>query len=265
MRGQDSHITNDVYIGTILLESSRWARPRTPTYRVSEWLARFEEAGFDGMELWEYHATLAGADELAAMETSPVPVAVYSTYCDFDDASEADRLGAAQTARRLAAGGVKFNVGRDPALRDHYVRNLRRWADLFDDDVRLLCECHGGTIVENSDEAARLFDEVGRGRFEMIVHCFGRDVELLRAWFGHFGEAVTHSHVALRDEQGSARLRSDPAHVREVLAVMRGEGYAGSFTLEFTEGTSAPDENIDALWRAALDDLRFLRECLASA
>ena len=84
-------------------------------------------------------------------------------------------------------------------------------------------------------------------------------------WFRHFGAAVTHSHVALRDEQRSVRLRSDPAHVREVLAVMRGEGYAGSFTLEFTEGTGSPDESIDGLWQAALDDLSFLRECVESA
>ena len=66
-------IDGNIYIGTILLELNRWGSPKTPTYRVSEWLDRFQEAGFDGMELWEYHATLCPSEELAALEASTFP------------------------------------------------------------------------------------------------------------------------------------------------------------------------------------------------
>jgi hypothetical protein len=44
---------------------------------------------------------------------------------------------------------------------------------------------------------------------------------------------------------------------------MRRNGFAGSYTLEFTEGTGASDESIDGLFGSALSDLRFLKELLA--
>ena len=59
------------------------------------------------------------------------------------------------------------------------------------------------------------------------------------------------------------RLERQPEVVNERLRVMREAGFAGSFTLEFTEGTSSPDESMEALFDAALADLCYLRECLA--
>jgi sugar phosphate isomerase/epimerase len=256
--------TNAIYIGTILLERNRWARPKTPTYRVSEWLDRFREAGFDGMELWAYHATGAPAEELAALEAGALPVAVLSSYCGFEDEAEADRRHIAELAARLNARGVKFNVGSDPLRRREYVRNLRAWADRLPEGCRPLCECHGGTIVEKPADAAIFFDEAGRERFGVIVHCFADDLAALREWFRHFGPAVAHAHAALRGAEGRpTRLDRRPRHVGEALQVLREEGYAGSFTLEFTEGTRAPDEHIEGLWEAAQADLAFLRERLS--
>ncbi len=36
---------------------------------------------------------------------------------------------AGELAGRLKAEGLKFNLGHDPARRDRYVENARRWAD----------------------------------------------------------------------------------------------------------------------------------------
>lgn len=256
-------VKDKIFIGTILLEPNRWGDPKTPTYRVSEWIPRFREAGFDGMELWEYHATRCAAGELAALEASTFPVAVYNTYCGFGDASESDRGLATGMVERLGASGVKFNLGRDPAQRDAYMRNLRTWIESLPDDCRLLCECHGGTIVEESAKAARFFAELGGDRCQIIVHALMADPDLLEEWFRLCGPSITHVHIQLRDEGGTyMRLDRSPARVREALHIMDEEGFQGSFTLEFTEGTRAPNENMENLWHAALSDLHFLRENL---
>lgn len=42
---------HSIFQGTVLLEANRWAKDRTPTYRVSEWLGRLAAAGVDGIEL----------------------------------------------------------------------------------------------------------------------------------------------------------------------------------------------------------------------
>ena len=261
MSTDDAGIDGKIYIGTILLELNRWGSPKTPTYKVSEWLYRFQEAGFDGMELWEYHATLAPPEELSLLEASKFPVSVFNTYCDFDDASEAHRRQAAEMIKRFEAGSVKFNVGKDPALRDEYIKNLRSWSTSLPENCRLLCECHGGTIIQEPSDAAKFFNELDSERCQIIVHCLMQDLVLLKKWFSTFGTSITHAHIQMMDENNKrAGLSSNPAHVKEVLHIMREEGYRGSFTLEFTEGTGAPDENIEGLWRAALSDLHFLRE-----
>jgi len=260
MATDNDGIGGKIYIGTILLELSRWASPKTATYRVSEWLDRFQEAGFDGMELWEYHATLAPPEELGLLEASKFPVSVYNTYCSFDDASESDRRQAAEMIERFGAGGVKYNVGRESARRDEYIRNVRKWDASLPENCRLLCECHGGTIVQEPSDAAKFFDDLGLDS-QIIVHCFMQDLGRLKEWFSALGASVAHAHVQMQGENGrNARLSKNPAHVKEALHIMREEGYRGSFTLEFTEGTRAPDENMEDLWQAALSDLHFLRE-----
>jgi len=261
MSPKNDGIGDEIYIGTILLELNRWGSPKTPTYKVSEWLNRFREAGFDGMELWEYHATLAPREELALLEAVEFPVSVFNTYCDFDDASESDRKQAAEMIKRLEAGGAKFNVGKDPALRDEYIKNLRTWSASLPEDCRLLCECHGGTIIQEPSNAAKFFEELDSERYQIIVHCLMQDLEILKEWFRAFGTSVTHAHIQMTDGNNKrAGLSNNPAHVKEALHIMREEGYRGSFTLEFTAGTQSPDENIGDLWQAALSDLHFLRE-----
>ena len=252
-----------IFIGTILLDVNRWGNPKTPTYRVSEWIDRFQAAGFDGMELWEYHAMLCSQAELAALTASSFPVSVYNTYCDFDDASQPDRDLAAERVRRFGAKGVKYNLGKDPALRSDYLKNLRAWKAALPEDCALLCECHGGTIVEEISEARRFFEDFGLNDSEIIVHCFMSDLDRLRAWFEAFGPRIALAHVQIGNARGGRDLLADNAgHVREVLRVMEGEGFTGAFTLEFARGTREPDENMAGLWKAALADLDFLRENL---
>ena len=80
-----SNRNNQILIGSILLDLNRWGDPKTPTYEVSDWTDRFREAGFDGMELWEYHATLCSDAEREKLLSSNFPATIYNTYCDFDD------------------------------------------------------------------------------------------------------------------------------------------------------------------------------------
>jgi len=250
-----------IYLGSVLLEPNRHKPGRRPTVRVSEWAARFAADGFDGIELWENHAALCPSEELERLGSLPLPVAVFNSYCGFEDAGEADRRRAAELTKRLRASGVKFNVGKDAALRDIYLKNAREWAGWFPEGVKLLCECHPGTIVETPEPAAAFFAELPSDRFEIIVHPF-RELDVLREWFRRFGSRIAHSHVQLREEgkKGFLRLDRNPGFVKETLKIVREEGYTGSFTLEFAEGTNAPEERIEDLYQNALRDLRVLKE-----
>jgi len=250
-----------IYIGTILLEKNRWTKDKTPTYRVSDWTERFAEAGFDGMELWQWHATKVDDDERRALTASSCPVAIFNSYAAMDKAGTESRTHAALLTRRFGAKGVKFNVGNDPAKRGEYLETLRQWRVLFDDDVMLLCECHPGTIVEEPAAAKAFFDEAGVPGVGVIVHAFNA-ADALDGWLDTFGPVVRHAHLQMRDERTVIPFSAKPDIAASVIERFKRAGYDGSYTLEFTAGTLAPDETIDLLWRNALADKSFLEELL---
>lgn len=245
-----------IYLGTVLLEANRWAKDRTPTYRVSEWLERIAAAGFDGIELWENHATLADSAELSALHGSTVPVRIFNSYVPLDAGGENARRGVAGLVRDLKAGAIKFNVSNSAETMESELRAVREWAALMP-GVDLLCECHPGTVLEDPADASRAL--AGYPEIGVIVHPFS--CPDLAAWFKHLGPRIRHAHVQMRDPEWRwLRLRDQAALVHERLAIMRGVGYAGSFTVEFTAGVGVAPEDREALFAAACDDLAFLRE-----
>ena len=254
-------MSNRIFIGTILLEKNRWAKGKQPSYAVREWLPRFERDGFDGLELWENHVLLGPPEEAQALERGKVPVAVYNTYVGFDDKGEDARRRAAEMAARLKAKAVKYNVGPDKAKLAEYIKNVKAWAELLPGDCRLLCECHAGTVMEEPEQAAAVFAELrDEQRHQAIVHPFSESPESLRRWFRALGpRRITHAHVQYRESRKFRRLSRDAPRNKEIMAVLKDSGFRGSYTLEFTEGTSAPGgEDIEALYRAALDDREFI-------
>ncbi len=253
----------DVYMATVLLERNRWKAEKRPSFCVSDWVERFADAGFDGIELWQNHAALCTPEELAALESSDLPIAIFSSYAALDDAHAAERERVADLAGRLRARRIKFNFGPDPSQAEAYVRNLKEWRTILPQDCALLCECHPGTIAEEHSNAAELFRRLDGIHVQVIVHAFFLPVDTLRESFKCHGSAVTHVHVQVVDEE-DARQRLDwaPELVKERLHILREEGFSGSFSLEFTGGTATPDEDIEALFRNAAADLEFFRSNL---
>jgi sugar phosphate isomerase/epimerase len=262
-KDRDTIMTNlhfPVCFGTVLLEPNRWTPEKIPTFKVSEWTAAIRDAGFAGLELWENHAALADSEEQAALLRMSLPVTLFNSYCTFDDAGAEGRQRAADFVRRFGARGVKFNFGNDAVRTDEYIRNLRAWADALPADCRLLCECHGGTVLETPDQAALRLAPLA-GRVEIIVHAFAGERDTLQQWLDLFGTAVTHVHVAgLRGKWPMIRLADMADEARERLALLQAVGFSGTWTLEFTGGVAQSPEDRHALLANAAGDLAFLRE-----
>jgi len=64
-------------------------------------MPRIDEAGFDGIELWENHLLLADAAEREAVRNHPLPVPILNTYCAFDDDGAESRAASSELARFL--------------------------------------------------------------------------------------------------------------------------------------------------------------------
>lgn len=261
-----------VYLGSILLEPNRWPdRPETtysrlrqlsgiaqgpPLVRVSEWLERAKADGFDGVELWENHALLCSDAEFATLCRPALPVAVYSSYFGLEDGDAGRRNVALAAVRALGATGVKFNFGADSARQAEYLRNLRAWAEQLPDEVRLVCECHGGSLADTPEGAASLLAELDAPRFQGTVHFVDEYTKRpLADWLQALGPRLGHVHVGRVVEHGEAA-------VRERLRLLRDHGFAGSFTIEFTTGIDwgKPQPTVETLYANAVADMKRLRE-----
>jgi sugar phosphate isomerase/epimerase len=256
-----------VLLGTVALEPNRWglrSPDRQPHLRTADWLARAEQADFDGIELWEHHAMLAGDEEVAALDGSVLPVSVWNSYASFDDDDDAAREAVAGWVGRFAPAGVKFNVGNDPGERDAYASRLARFAEMIPEETRLICECHAGTAAEDPAVAREILGAVGGAdRFQALVH-LGDDRETVDAMFEQLGGRIRHVHVNFL-RQGAPPLSEIAADVRARVDHLHASGFTGSYTVEFVNGVGSERDQPAQMIEAAVRDLVTLREILREA
>lgn len=255
-----------VFLGTVALEPNRWgavSADRAPAISVDDWLSGAVAARFDGIELWENHAAKAPPADVDALLRSRVPVRVFNSYAPLDETGKRARDEAAGWARRFSAKGVKFNVGRDPSQATGYSERLREWSEALPDETALICECHAGSAAEDPEIAALVLEGAGPpSRFQALVH-LGDERATIEALFDALGPRVTHVHVNFL-RRGAPPLCEIAGLVRDRVGVLAERNFAGTFTLEFVNGVGTDRDHPAATLAAAVRDLAFLREVLAS-
>lgn len=255
-----------VLLGTVAIEPNRWGVVQSggfPVTVLSDWLSTIAAAGFDGLELWERHATFVDEAEVDRIVGGPVPVVVLNSYALWDDPEPSARDDVATWVRRLGATGVKFNVGNDPNARDAYVERLARFNEHIDPGVRLLCECHAGTLAEDPVVAVAMFDEIAPAeRLQAIVHLGRTPTDETRAFMERLGDRVGHVHLQLADEGPDTDAASLAVDLRTGVEHLRTFGFKGSWTIEFAHGLMTDSDEPGYVLDWATRDLRALRDAL---
>ena len=255
-----------VLLGTVAIEPNRWGMVRSggfPATVLSDWLSAIAAAGFDGLELWERHASFVDEAEVERIVRGPLPVVVFNGYALWDDPDPTARDETATWVRRLGATGVKFNVGNELDARSAYVERLARFNDRLDPGVRLLCECHAGTLAEDPVVAAAMFDEVApTERLQAIVHLGRTPTDETRPFMERLGDRVGHVHLQLTDEGPDTDVASLAADLRIGVEHLRTFGFDGSWTIEFSHGLMTDHDEPGYVLEWASRDLRALREAL---
>lgn len=252
---------NKVLFGTVMLEKNRWTLEKEPTILVSDWLKRFEEDGFDGMELWENHVLKNPESELEKIMSSKIPLIYLSSYLKFDGSDDEEMQRTAEAAHELSAIYVKFNFSNNIDLLDTHINKIQKFAELLPKDCQLLCECHSNTVMEDPDTALKVFKILNSERYGVIIHLFDK-LEILQKWFLTFGKKVKHAHVHLYDVEYITTIRNKPELFEEHVRFIEQLGFEGSYTVEFTKGVAAPYEKTEDVYRNAVEDMKFIKEAL---
>lgn len=244
-----------MFLGSILLDNNRWKDTRNPLFRLDEdWAARIAAAGFSGIELWEPHYFEAPAEPRAVLPSLICPVRIFNTYTAFAEAGgeDLDRLAEAVRAFSGTLIGVKFNFGKDRSTLKSELAALGRFTALLPKGVKLLCECHEGTSVEEPEAAAEVFEQLPEERFGAIVHPF--TAPRLEDWFRLLGPRIAHLHIQARAGDGAwLAPRPGSAGVDDGLARLEAAGFSGTATLEFTRGITDGLSPAELLAQAAGD------------
>lgn len=246
-----------IYLGTVLPEMNRWNKDDGDlTFTMSDWAQRIMDDGFDGVELWQFHATRVDAEEVEAIRSGPCPVKIFNAYCTTEPEEADERRKISELALSLGAEGMKYNSGKDFDRHDLYVESLREWRKLLPEDFRLMCECHRGSTMADTELANKTLDQLGRENFGMIIHGMNNEVDVLEERFGAYGDRIVHIHANL-SQNGPM---SDKAAVERIGLLYR-LGFKGTFTIEFTQGMR-DGLTQEELYANAVRDLKTLRKAL---
>ncbi len=245
------------YLGTAALEKNRWTT-REPSYQVSEILPWVQQDDYTGIELWEYHFTKADAAEHARLITAQTPC-IYNSYATFSDGFTVAHAQLVADVWALGACAVKFNFSNDLQTMQTEVQTLQEIASRLPKHVKMLCECHPGTIMENPQTAAEVlaqFDE----QFGAIVH-----LEPVKAsnqsCFAAYADRIVHLHVQMRanpNDNERCMLREHAQDAKARLQELQSLGFSGNVTIEFTrDGKTVFDT-----YQNATEDFWFVKDIL---
>lgn len=252
-------------LGTVALEPNRWKKDpeRQPSFRVSELAQTAKQVGFGGWELWDRHFLLASSEEQQALSEGDFPVVGFNSYyCPGHSPFAEEDLA----TKAIAAIGpqlrfVKFNLGPLGTNWDAQVEAALRWADRLPEHVRLYCECHGRTILEEPAEAARAMGIWPTEKFSAIIHPLMPDHEKLIAWWEALGPRIVHLHLQGRSENNRILAASElTERYHQAWEYLRSAGFSGTAAVEFVAGLGQPDESYEGLFQQACRDVKWLRE-----
>lgn len=268
MTDTDTHsFCQAVLLGTVAIEPNRWGTvhaDRMPMCAVGEWADSIGGAGFDGIEVWDQHLTMASPTDVERI-LGTLSVPVFNSYASLDVADASERAFVADWVGRCGASAVKFNVGNDAAAERDYAERIAGWLELLPDTASLICECHEGiSIAEDPIVAARIFDAAGPPeRLGALIHTH-ESLDHLAERFDAYGDRIRHVHVnyldvANRSVPALADRRTD---LEASVSFLRSQGFTGTWTVEFVSGILSPDDHPEALMARAAEDVAVLRDVL---
>lgn len=202
----------------------------------------------------------ADAQERRRLKESPVPICIYNSYATMDPGGGQARADDAKACKALECTGVKFNLGSDVTNFDQDIAAAAQWGDQFPPDVRLMCECHPGTIMETPENAQRAFQRWDGARFEAMLHPLLLTTEEIARWFEYLGHRITHAHLQMRNENNIfMALAEDRRRILDTAKRMKSFGFQGTWSIEFVKGTCTKQDRTPALFDASANDLKTLR------
>lgn len=276
-------------LGTIALEPNRWTGKRNPRYSLLELLPLVKEAGFDKLEVWQWHASgryvrdmrevRAKADELGV--TFPY-IGVYPSFIlEGPEGREEERVQAdvLDKAEILGAPALKIMLGAglkgSAATADQVARTAERFGNWFRAakarGISMAAELHGNTLFDPVECGVAFMKQYPELDFSICYQPYDfADTDKAVALADQFAGRISHIHLQAPQpkERGGQYDLLEEARLdyRKLIPHILRRNPKATMTLEFVKDCIQNDRPFDiqpVLANARLDGLfveRVLKE-----
>ncbi len=277
-------------LGTIALEPNRWTGKRNPRYSLLELLPLVKAAGFDKLEVWQWHVSTRFIKEIREIKAKATELGVTFPYIGVYPSFVLEGLEACEEARIqsdildkaeiLGTPALKIMLGSGlkgsaatPAQMRQTVERFGTWFRAAQSrGIAMAAELHGHTMfdpVEKGIEFMRQFPDLD---FSICYQPYDfTDTARALALADMFKGRISHIHLQApqpSDKGGEFDFLEDcPLDYRKLLPHLVRHNPGVSMTLEFVKGciqNDRPFEILPVLENARRDGL-FVDRILAEA
>ncbi|NQU10138.1 TIM barrel protein [bacterium] len=274
-------------LATVALEPNRWSADHHPAGRLLELLGPVRAAGFDQLEVWQWHATtpsLAALREIRARADQlgvrfPYLAAYPKFHLDGEDAraEEHTQQELLERAEILGCRALKIMLGAGLKGGDATPEQLTLTADQFgrwyqagkDRGLAMCAELHGNTMFDPVEAGERFLAEHPELDFTI---CFQArdftDTAGALALADRFAGRISHIHLQAphgRHGGGGYDLLADGTlDYRRVLPHVLSKNPDATMTLEFVKDCLQPagSFDLDRVLANARQDQEFVEKIL---
>ena len=241
-------------LNTIALDPNRWTPEKVAYFDLVDLLPALAEAGFDALEVWQYHLSRLSDEQVAALGerarslgvTFPVVGLYPALHLDGEERARewaAMEMLVARSAD-LGARVVKMFAGRlgsDEVDEEAFERSVgfaREMAEaVAEHGLVLTAETHPDTLCDSVPATRRFLDAVAAPNLRVCFQPFDFvSTEQTLADYRALREHVVHVHLQGRRDDRIALLEEADIDYQAFFRALAADGFDGVLCIEFVEG-----------------------------
>lgn len=244
----------ELLLNTIALDPNRWTAEKVAYFDLVDLLPAIAEAGFDALEVWQYHLSRLTDEQVAKLSerarslgvTFPVVGLYPALHLEGEERDREWKAMETMIARSAALGArvVKMFAGRlgseeaDDAAFARSVAFAQRMAEAAEaHEMVLTAETHPDTLCDTVPATHRFLDAVAAPNLRVCFQPFDfTSTEQTLADYRALRSPIVHVHLQGRRDDRISLLEEADLDYHAILGALATDGFDGVLCIEFVKG-----------------------------